>query len=81
MRSKLADEGDLTGVGRVSISSGQGRRQERPCGNPRVHGTVFDRPQVAGAARQAIEAKEVRKGDRCSKVSYVAPLSEDIDLK
>jgi hypothetical protein len=25
--------------------------------------------------------KGVRKGGRCSKVSYVAPLSEDIDLK
>ena len=35
--------------------------------NPHVHGTVFDRPQVVGAARQAIEAKNYQA--RCEAVA------------
>jgi hypothetical protein len=35
--------------------------------NPHLHGTVFDRPQVVGAARQAIEAKNYQA--RCEAVA------------
>jgi hypothetical protein len=32
--------------------------------NPHVHGTVFDRPQVVGAARQAIGPRIIKHGAR-----------------